>query len=213
MANDRNLKRTRARILAAARAEFAAKGLAGSRTDAIARRARVNEGMIFYCFKTKEGLYREVMRVRIAEARSAIESHPTRDFAGNLVRGFENACANAESVRMWQWEALGQSRKLLAEQERRAFFESQVAQLRGGAIHELLPEDVDEEMMVLVSVALRLTPLAFPQITRLISGCGPEDAEFREKWIKCLRWLGERIAPSPAERKNGRRDGGNGVID
>src|SRR5262249_17935886 len=145
---------------------------------------------------------REVMRARVAEARSAIESHPARDFAGNLVQGFENACAYSEGVRMWQWEALGQNRKVVAEQERRAFFESQVAQLRAGAVHEVLPEDVDEEMMVLVSVALRLTPLAFPQITRLISGRGPEDAEFRKKWIKCLRWLGERIAPSPVERKN-----------
>jgi len=38
-----------------------------NRSDAIARQAGVSEGMIFFCFKTKERLYREVRRRRLAE--------------------------------------------------------------------------------------------------------------------------------------------------
>ena len=53
MARQRDLNRTRERIMAAAQKEFAASGLAGARTDAIACRARVNERMIFYCFGSK----------------------------------------------------------------------------------------------------------------------------------------------------------------
>ena len=45
MARQRDLNRTRERIMAAALKEFAASGFAGARTDAIACRARVNERM------------------------------------------------------------------------------------------------------------------------------------------------------------------------
>ena len=47
----------RSAILAAALHEFAAEGLAGARTDAIARAARVNKALIHYYFADKETLY------------------------------------------------------------------------------------------------------------------------------------------------------------
>ena len=75
MPQQRDLNRTRERILAAAQKEFAASGLAGSRTDAIARRARVNERMIFYCFDSKEGLYRAVLTEKLSARARMIELH------------------------------------------------------------------------------------------------------------------------------------------
>ena len=48
---------TRRRILQAAAREFSAHGLAGARTDAIARSAKVNKALIYYYFKSKEALY------------------------------------------------------------------------------------------------------------------------------------------------------------
>jgi TetR/AcrR family transcriptional regulator len=53
---------SRARLLAAARAEFAARGFAGASVDRIAARARLNKAMIYYHFKGKDGLYRAVLR-------------------------------------------------------------------------------------------------------------------------------------------------------
>lgn len=47
----------RSAILAAALHEFAAEGLAGARTDAIARAAGVNKALIHYYFEDKETLY------------------------------------------------------------------------------------------------------------------------------------------------------------
>ena len=55
MQQQRDLNRTRERIMAAAQKEFAANGFAGTRTDAIARRAHVNERMIFYASNPKRG--------------------------------------------------------------------------------------------------------------------------------------------------------------
>ena len=48
---------SRAAILRAAAREFAELGIAGARTDAIAREARVNKALIYYYFKDKETLY------------------------------------------------------------------------------------------------------------------------------------------------------------
>jgi TetR/AcrR family transcriptional regulator len=52
---------TRARLFAAAAAEFAARGFAGGSVDRIARAARVNKAMIYYHFGSKAALYREIL--------------------------------------------------------------------------------------------------------------------------------------------------------
>ena len=52
---------SRAAILLAAAHEFADHGIAGARTDAIAREARVNKALIYYYFKDKETLYDAVL--------------------------------------------------------------------------------------------------------------------------------------------------------
>src|ERR1700690_447476 len=52
---------SRAAILNAAVAEFADYGIAGARTDAIARAARVNKALLYYYFKDKDALYEAVL--------------------------------------------------------------------------------------------------------------------------------------------------------
>jgi TetR/AcrR family transcriptional regulator len=50
-------EKTRAAILKSALEEFAHEGIAGARTDEIARRAGVNKALLYYYFKDKDGLY------------------------------------------------------------------------------------------------------------------------------------------------------------
>jgi TetR/AcrR family transcriptional regulator len=54
-------EQSRAAILQAAIDEFAEHGIAGARTDAIARAARVNKALLYYYFKDKEALYQAVL--------------------------------------------------------------------------------------------------------------------------------------------------------
>jgi len=61
---------SREAILAAARAEFAAKGLAGARVNEIAAQAGVNKQLIYYYFGSKEGLYRTALETVYTEIRS-----------------------------------------------------------------------------------------------------------------------------------------------
>lgn len=49
------------RILQAAQKEFADRGFAGARMEAIARAASINKAMLFYYFSSKENLYRTVL--------------------------------------------------------------------------------------------------------------------------------------------------------
>jgi TetR/AcrR family transcriptional regulator len=52
---------SRAAILEAAVREFSREGVAGARTDAISRAARVNKALLYYYFKDKEALYGAVL--------------------------------------------------------------------------------------------------------------------------------------------------------
>jgi AcrR family transcriptional regulator len=72
----RDPERTRAAILAAATAEFTAKGLTGARVDAIAKSAGANKRMIYHYFGDKEGLYLAVLEATYAAIRTAeLELH------------------------------------------------------------------------------------------------------------------------------------------
>ena len=72
----RDPERTRAAILAAATAEFTAKGLTGARVDAIARSAGANKRMIYHYFGDKDGLYLAVLEATYAAIRTAeLELH------------------------------------------------------------------------------------------------------------------------------------------
>ena len=59
---------TRAAILAAAEQIFAKAGLDGARTDAIAAAAGVNKALLYYYFKSKDGLYEAVSRTTSASS-------------------------------------------------------------------------------------------------------------------------------------------------
>src|SRR5215472_813153 len=63
---------SRAAILHAAAREFAAFGVAGARTDSIARQAGVNKALLYYYFKDKETLYGSVLDDAFAELKTAV---------------------------------------------------------------------------------------------------------------------------------------------
>jgi AcrR family transcriptional regulator len=82
--------RTMADILEVATREFADKGLAGARIDAIADAMRTSKRMIYYYFGSKEGLYLAVLeegyrRMRAMEADAHIEDLPPEDALRKLV--------------------------------------------------------------------------------------------------------------------------------
>ncbi|MCR4467852.1 TetR/AcrR family transcriptional regulator [Burkholderia sp. SCN-KJ] len=72
---------TQAKILAAAKAEFAKVGLGGARIDSIAEKAGVNKRMIYEYFKGKEELFQTVLEemwtdIRTEERKLALDHLP-----------------------------------------------------------------------------------------------------------------------------------------
>lgn len=76
VSQDRSASASRARLLSAAAAEFAARGFDGTTVDRIAARARVNKAMLYYYFEHKAALYREILRDVFGAAADAVEAVP-----------------------------------------------------------------------------------------------------------------------------------------
>ena len=85
---------SRQRLLTAAAVEFAARGFAGASVDRIARAARVNKAMIYYHFRSKAALYREILRDMFeAVAAGVAEVAEASADPADKVRGFVDAIA------------------------------------------------------------------------------------------------------------------------
>ncbi len=65
----RNPDDTKRRILAAAKVEFAKKGLGGARVDDIAARAKANKRMMYHYFGNKDDLFKQVVEDAYGEFR------------------------------------------------------------------------------------------------------------------------------------------------
>jgi TetR/AcrR family transcriptional regulator len=190
----RNLDRTREQILAAALAEFSAKGLAGARVDLIARRARVNKRMLYYCFGNKQELYREILRRKFGERAGFVDSIPP-NLGGALLHIYQSGGADLDFVRLMEWEAIDPGKgPLIAEAERRALFEKTIALLRVVQVNGGLPKEVNLTQLLISMIALAVFPLAMPQMIHLISGMKPTDPRFRRERLEFLGWLGGRLS-------------------
>ena len=85
---------SRQRLVRAAATEFAARGFAGANVDRIARAARVNKAMIYYHFKSKAALYREILRDMFEAVAVRVDQVSRKDSRpDDKVRAFVEAIA------------------------------------------------------------------------------------------------------------------------
>lgn len=192
----RDLAATRDKLLKAAFHEFCAKGPAGARTEAIARRAGVNKRMLFYCFGSKSQLYAEVMRRKLAERAALLDSTP-RDIAAALMLW----CAGPQDpdwIRCVHWEALDGNGTPVAQAQRRALFARALRMLGEWSTQGALDPDLDRPQLLVAIVALSIFPLAFPHLVELITGHPPDHPDFQRKRRQFAAWLTGRIGPSPS---------------
>ena len=111
---------TRERIVAAALAAFAAKGFHGASTRDIAQRARTNQGLITYHFRSKEELWRAaadrifgLLAQRLTEQRSALPPEDPREQARELIRIYVRfAAAHPELFRLMVDEGKNAERRM-----------------------------------------------------------------------------------------------------
>lgn len=115
---------TRHRILVAAVKEFSAHGLAGARTDSIARSAKVNKALLYYYFKSKEALY-----------LATIE-----EMVGNVVKSttavFEQSCTSGEQLLRL---ALNHFDRILTQHDFQSLMQQEMIRFRIGKGSTALP--------------------------------------------------------------------------
>ncbi len=135
---------SRAAILKAAVAEFAEHGIAGARTDAIARSAHVNKALLYYYFQDKDSLYEAVLDQVFSGLRARVmpvlESKlpPRQKMLEYLGAYFDYIAANPQFPRVVQGEWMRSGAKGSAPMQRiareyfRPIFEKLVDVLREG---------------------------------------------------------------------------------
>jgi TetR/AcrR family transcriptional regulator len=158
-------ERTRAAILQAAIDEFAREGVAGARTDAIARAARVNKALLYYYFKDKETLYGAALdavfaglteRINQVLARELPPREKIREFVG---AHFDFIASHQAYPRMVQREMMRSGRKgsphikrIVEKYLRPTFGRVREVMLEGiarGEIRDLNPMDVVPSLIAL----------------------------------------------------------------
>jgi AcrR family transcriptional regulator len=193
MKRPRNPDQTRRAILDAARREFTALGFAGGRTDAIATGAGVNKRMLYHYFGSKEGLYAAVLADRLG-------AHATKPLAGSLASQVGQRVAEArrepDDLRLLMWEALTDAAPDVVEHAtRRERWRARVATLEAAQRDGRLAVDIDPAHLELALTALTVFPVAFRQLTNLITGGTPGEAAFDAAHREFLAaWIGH-LAP------------------
>ena len=188
---ERNPERSRSRILDAALEEFAEKGYAGARVEAIARRAGLNKQLISHHFGGKEGLYEAVMDARLARPGGELTAGRV-----DLAMLFERAAVDQQWVRILLWEALEASGGDRTDDSRRERYAQRVAWIREEQEVGNLPADLDPEMLLLSLFGAACYPVFVPKVAELVTGLTPDGRTFRRRYkahlVKLAGHLGTR---------------------
>lgn len=159
---------TRARLLTAARQEFAEYGIAGARVDRIAGLAGVNKERIYGYFGNKQKLFDEVVAQALDELAEAVPLRPGDDPAEYVGRVYDFHHANSDLVRLLLWEALHYRDDPLPNEGRRTSrYDEKTAALAETVGHERSPAVA---ACLLSLIGLAAWPDAVPQMTRMILG-------------------------------------------
>jgi AcrR family transcriptional regulator len=198
----RNPEKTAGSILSAALKEFAIHGFAGARVDVIARRAGINKRMLYHYFGDKEGLFRAVLRKKIGERQEldhALAGNPEE----NIPFWFAAACRDPDWVRLLEWEALQYSQKPIIEREKRTkAHDYALKRIRHGQRRGKLSAEYDPAQLLLTIRAMTFFPIAFPQLTRMITGREFHDPKFQLDRIEFLKKFARALRPRQGELLN-----------
>jgi TetR/AcrR family transcriptional regulator len=181
----RAAEQTRERILAAAMAEFGAKGYAGARTAGIAARAGVNQQLISYYFNGKQGLLEELRR-RWQQIESSIVA-PGTSFADSIGAQLAATLDRPDWARLVVWQALGDC-PFADDGDRERFAQTQHTRMTEAVEKIRLRQqagevtgDIDPEFALLVAYAVIFAPITLPQFVRDIFGADPLAPEVRQR--------------------------------
>jgi len=173
---------SRRRILDAAEKEFAAKGFAGARLDAIAKGAKLKPGLIHFHFTDKQGLYAAVLERAFAALDAQVQQllalgpvggEPTRAelhlFGEALValtaRFYTD---NAQVLSLLRVE--GTRARRVAEKHLKPVYEVVVQRIEALREAGVIANDVDARHLFVAVVSMTAYPIVEPLFEELVFG-------------------------------------------
>jgi AcrR family transcriptional regulator len=189
----RDPERTRARILDAAKAEFGAKGFAGTRVSDIADRAGVNKQLISYYFGGKEGLYTELNNRwrQVSDQLSSADQPLDAVIAGYVM----STLHDRDGARLMVWSNMSPGDAPPDTGQERDFLQVQLADLRRRQEAGELPADLDPACVLLALFAAASATVTLPRVARAICGDDAESDEFTARYAdqlaRLVRHLGD----------------------
>lgn len=193
MGKIRNSERTRGRILDAAAREFVAHGFDGTALSDIARRSRASKQLILHHFASKEGLFHAVLDLKFRAALDTSDAQPARP--GDIIaERFRRRARHLDYIRFLAWEAAsGRFSAIPAHAIRQKRVSEFGASLRNLQALGQLPAELDPALLQLAILSLATYPMAFGQITQLVTGRLPTDPRFQRDWYAFLQRVGRRL--------------------
>lgn len=132
----RDPARTREKILTHATTEFAKKGFDGARVDSIAVRCRLSKNMLYYYFKSKEGLFVAVLERMYEKLRSQQKdltvraSDPVTALEQLVQHTFTALLDNPEAIRLMNEENRHKGRHIRQSRRMRDLYNPLVDTIR-----------------------------------------------------------------------------------
>lgn len=198
----RDAEATKARILAAATSEFAERGLAGARVDAIADRAEANKQLIYAYFGSKEKLFGAVLRGQIQELVEEVEIDPDRfaEYAGQV---FDWHAEHPELVRLFLHEGMQYGAGPVAGgDERTASMRRKVEAIRARQKRDQIDAALDARDLLTLVIALATFTDALPQLAHQIEGGDPRAARAYKRRRAAAVEIVRRAATPPRDPRS-----------
>ena len=176
----RNAEATRTRLLASARKEFAAFGIAGARVDRIAADAGSNKAQIYHYFTSKDGLFDAVFSAIVAQAVEGIplDVNDLPGYAERLSRGYDE---HPDVMRLSSWHRLERGDSPLVQAALEAN-RAKIAELADAQAQGLVSDRF--EAGALLALVLQIAALWVELPEELAQAIGPRSADARAAVVR-----------------------------
>lgn len=185
---------TRRKILAAALAEFAARGPDGTTIERIAATAGVNKERVYNYFGGKRDLFARVLRDELATVAQAVpvDSFAAQDIGDYAGQVYDYHRQRPELMRLMRWEGLTFDADVPDEEQRREYYSYKTAAVSRGQEQGVVTSAIDADQLIFLVLSLAGWWFAVPQVARMITGA-PTEAEHarrRAAVVEAARHLG-----------------------
>ena len=178
----RNIQETQDKLRAAASAEFAEHGVAGTTVTRIANRAGVNKERLYAYFGDKDALFDEVLTEALEELSRAVAPDGLKfndlgEFAG---RTFDYYVQHPELARLLQWEGLRGAPPVNAK-ARVEHYSRKVAATAQAQRDGLIDDRIDAGHLMFMIIGLAAWWFSVPQLATMLTGAEADSAGERAK--------------------------------